>query len=384
MYEVTARHRVIALILYAAILMVVHYFIVQPSFHPSEKTLWLYNGIAGLLFGSRLLNPYFTPPADAATNGFLLILAMLAASLPITPASGDLAIIIIVGLFGAFVLLTSIFVLLIRAPAGLEARPWLIGCDRAVRRLGSPTVIYTTVIFTVVWLFHRGQTTETFAILTTWPVIVTLSPVEEVLRHIEKLQRLVSEKRSVRTLGVIAAHQSPGVVLIRQADASSVERGTPLLISEDRGLQTLAVALNYVGRDEGNLLRALTFPVPRNLQARINRSAGSVGVGIAVGLELSDGDTADIPDDHPASILKRMGQFCGIVDEGTTLDFLQFEVIEDRDLVEGILVEVAVAGEPVLFQVIEGITREEIVQQKINMDMPEPEHERSAVGTPMQ
>ena len=136
MYEVTARHRVIALILYAAILMVVHYFIVQPSFHPSEKTLWLYNGIAGLLFGSRLLNPYFTPPADAATNGFLLILAMLAASLPITPASGDLAIIIIVGLFGAFVLLTSIFVLLIRALVTWSSAPLTVSrpSERGARR----------------------------------------------------------------------------------------------------------------------------------------------------------------------------------------------------------------------------------------------------------
>ena len=364
MAETTARQRVIALVLYAIILLLVHYYVVQPSFLPSEKVLWLFNGIASLLFGSRLLNPHFTPPADAATNGFFVIVAMLAASLAITPASNDLIVVVIVGIFGALVLLTSIFVLLKRAPGGLEVRPWLIAFDQAVRKLGSPTVIYTIVILAAVWLFHTDQPLETFAILATWAAIVTLAPVEGMLRQIENLQRLVSEKYARHTLGVIAAHQSPGVVLIRQADASKIERGTPLLISDDHGPQTLAVALNYVGRDEGNLLRSLTFPVPSNLQAQVNRSAGSVGVGIAVGLKLSNGETDDIPDGHPASILKRMDQFCGIVDEGTTLDFLQFEVIEERDLAEGRLVETVIADEAALFQVIEGITREEIVQQK--------------------
>ena len=60
-----------------------------------------------------------------------------------------------------------------------------------------------------------------------------------------------------------------------------------------------------------------------------------------------------------------MTQLCGIVDHDTSLDFLQFEVIEARDLAEGCLVENAHRpGETVLYQVIEGLTREEIVQQK--------------------
>ena len=37
MAETTARQRVIALVLYAIILLLVHYYVVQPSFLPSEK-----------------------------------------------------------------------------------------------------------------------------------------------------------------------------------------------------------------------------------------------------------------------------------------------------------------------------------------------------------
>jgi uncharacterized protein len=53
-----------------------------------------------------------------------------------------------------------------------------------------------------------------------------------------------------------------------------------------------------------------------------------------------------------------------IVDQDTSLDFLQFEVIEDSELAEGRLVEASVSRHPVLYQIIEGLTREEIVQQK--------------------
>ncbi len=46
---------------------------------------------------------------------------------------------------------------------------------------------------------------------------------------------------------------------------------------------------------------------------------------------------------------------CGIAGEGATLDFLQFEVIEDRELAEGRLIESTMAGKSVLLQVVEGV-----------------------------
>ena len=364
MLDTAAKHRTIALLAYATVLALVHYFVVEPSFLPSEKVLWFYNGIASLLFGSRLLNPHFTPPADAATNGFVVLLTMLAASIAVSSQGVDFAIVIGVGLWGVLVLITSVVVILVRGPAGLETRAWLVGLDQVTRRVGSPTVIYTVVIIAAVWLFHRQRPEEVLGILVTWTVIVALAPVEGALGLIGRLRGLTTEKWPNKVVGVIAAHQSPDIVLIRQADASVVERGTPLLISDKGGPQRLAVALNYVGRDEGNLLRALTFPVPTELRANVEASSGSVGAGVAVRVEFPQEAKDRVLEGHDASILNRMAQFCGIVDEGTTLDFLQFEVVEDRDLAEGRLVEAAIAGEPVLFQVIEGLTREEIVQQK--------------------
>lgn len=364
MAETTPQHRVVALVTYAIVLVGVQYLFVEPSFLPSEKVLWFYNGIASLLFGSLLLNPHFTPPQDAAVNGAWVVVAMLAAALAVTSGTVDLTVVGGIGLFGALVFVASLLVILFRTAVGPETRSWLIGLDQVVRRLGTPKVAYTVVMLGAVWLFHRERSEEVLAILATWTVIVALKPVEGMLRLVGAMRGLAAEKWPSRVVGVIAAHQSPGMVLIRQTDASTVERGTPLLIVDDRGPQTLAVALNYVGRDEGNLLRALTFPVPSEIRKEVAANAEAVGVGVAVRLELAEDEKKSIPVSHPASILNRMDEFCGIVDEGSKLDLLQFEVVEDRELTEGRLVEAAIAGKPVLFQIIEGVTREEVVQQK--------------------
>ena len=359
MAEATARQRTIALALNATILMAVHYFVVHPGFLPSEKGLWFYNGIASLFFGRHLLNRHFIPPADAATNGFLVTVTMLAATVVTTPTANDLLLAAIVGSFGVLVLLVSIFVLIVRVPGGVESRAWMIGLDQTVRRVGSPTIIYTAAIIAVVWLFHREQPTEILAILATWFVIVALSPVEKSLRLFEYLRGLATERWPGRIVGVIVAYHSPGILLIRQSNDRIVERGTPLLVSDDRAPRTLAVALNYVGHNEDNLLRCLTIPVPANLEPRIDEASIRVGVGVVYEFELSESEREDIPDSHPASILKRVGDFCGVVDEGTTLNILQFEVLEDCDLTEGKLVTTVIGGEPALFQVIEAHTRVE-------------------------
>jgi len=342
MFDSDTKRRTIALIVYAAVLAAVQYFVIEPSLLPSEKSLWFYNGIASLLFGSRLLNPHFTPPADAATNGFLVVVAMLAASILITPGSPDAVVVYTVAILGATVCAVSIVVILNRPDAGPETRPWFVGLDQAVRRLGSPNFIYTVVILAAVWLFHWQKPLEVLAILTTWTVIVALEPVEGVLLLARKLQAVASDKWLSKVVGIIAAHQSPGIVLIRQANAATVERGALLVVSDDRGTKTLAVALNYVGRDEGNLLRALTFPMPAELGQNLESSARLVGPGIAACVQISDDERRSIPESHPASILKRMGEFSGIVDKGTTLDFLVFEVIEDRELAKGSLVEAGI------------------------------------------
>jgi len=343
----------------------IQYFVVEQRLPPGAiKGLWFYNGIASLLLGSRLLNPYFTPPGDAATNAFVSVVTILAASEAVPEGSLDFRILWAAGTYCIFVFLTSITCLLLRYPLGVENPTWLQAADRLARALGGPNVIFTVVIVASVWAFHRTNQFQVFAILTATLVIVAFAPIDRLFSYASWVGQLVADRPSSSVVGLIAAHQSPGIVLIRQSEAANIDRGSLLLISDDRGPRSLAVALNYVGRDEGNLLRALTVPVPSELASTVESLGAVIDIGVAARLNLTEADLNRVPDGHPASVVRRMGQFCGIVDQDTSLEFLMFEVIEDREMAEGRLVEAAIAGQPVLYQVIEGLTREEIVQQK--------------------
>lgn len=355
---VQPKHRVISLLIYAALLAAIQYFVIDTGFKPNENAIWFYNGIASLLFGSRLLNPHFTPPADAATNGFVALASVIAGSLVVPAGTFGFVLIAVVAAFCGLVSLLAILVLLVRTPAGIETRPWVRAFDHAVRGMGSPGVIFTIVILTAVWLFHRDRPYEVFAILTVWTAIVALRPAEAVMSFLSWLGEQPRSLNADHVIGDIAAHQSPGIVLVRQQGDRAIERGKPLIVADDNGPWMLGVSLNYVGRDEGNLLRVLTVRLPQTLQNLVREWPSPRGAGIAMELDVPEEDLADIP------AIQWINRLCGVVDSDTTLDHLQFEVIEDDDLSEGRLVEVRIGEHMVMYQIIEGLTREEIVQQK--------------------
>ena len=352
------RNRVISLIIYAVLLAFIQYKVVSSGLTPNENAIWLYSGFASLLFGSRLLNPHFTPPADAATNTFMALAALIAGSLVVPPETKDATLLWTFVAFCATICLTSIVVLLIRPSVGAETRPLVRLADKAVRGLGSPNVIFTIVILLCVWLFHRARADEVAIILSAWAVIVVLRPIESILGFFDWAGEQWQTLRPEKVIGPIAAYQSPGIVLVRQLGDKGVPRGTPMVVVDNHGPWMLGVALNYVGRDEGNLLRVLTVRLPDGLKKKVGKLPESRGAGIALALSATTEELAEVP------AIQWINRLCGVVVSDTNLDYILFEVTEDRDLAEGRLVEARIGEHHVIFQIIDGLTREEIVQQK--------------------
>ncbi|MFA9201279.1 MAG: ATP-binding protein [Cypionkella sp.] len=353
-----AKVRSVALIVYIVALLIVQAQFVRTGLFPDEHSIWLYGGIASLLFGSRILNPYFTPPTGALTNAVAALLALVSALPVVDPWTPDAYVLgAIIGLCTA-VALVSLLLLIFRAPMGEEpSTAWRV-FERAVVGLGSPNILFGMLIAAVVWLFHRDAPLEVFAILGIFIVITVVQPVEAVTKYVLWFRERPGPVNLADLIGRVAAHQSPGIVLVRQAEAQTIARGTPMVISDRHGPPQLGVALNYVGRDEGNLLRVLTTSLPNRLRALQDGSV-QVADGMAVSIAVTDEDRAEI------RALQWIDRLCGIVDTETSPDYLQFEVINEAGLAEGSLVEVRIGdNQSVIYQVVDGITRDEIVQQK--------------------
>lgn len=353
-----AQIRAVALILYIAVLVAVQSLFVDSGLKPNENAIWLYGGIASLLFGSLILNPYFTPPSGALINGVTAMLALVSALPVVVPWTADAYVLGATIGFCSVVAAISISLLIFRPPLGEEpSTTWRV-FERAVVGLGSPNIIFGVLITAAVWLFHRNAPTEIFAILATFIVISVFRPLEALTKYgLWFLERPMPINHA-DLIGSVAAHQSPGIVLVRQAEAQTIAQGTPMVISDQHGPPQLGVALNYVGRDEGNLLRVLTTSLPKRLAALHNGSA-TANSGIAVSIAVTDEDKADI------RALQWIDRLCGIVDTETSPEYLQFEVINEVGLAEGSLVLVRIGdNQRVIYQVVDGVTRDDVVQQK--------------------
>ncbi len=353
-----AQIRAIALVLYIVVLLTVQSLFVDSGLRPNENAIWLYGGIASLLFGSNILNPYFTPPSGALINGVTAMLALVSALPVVLPWSADAYVLGATIGFCAIVALVSILLLILRAPLGEEpSTTWRV-FERAAVGLGSPNIIFGVLITAAVWLFHRDAPTEIFAILATFIAIAVFRPLEALVKYGLWFLEMPKPINRADLIGSVAAHQSPGIVLVRQAEAQMIARGTPMMIFDRHGPPQLGVALNYVGRDEGNLLRVLTASLPKRLAALQNGSVKST-TGIAVSIAVTDEDRVDI------RALQWIDRLCGIVDTETSPEYLQFEVINEVGVAEGSLAVVRIGdNQRVIYQVVDGVTRDEVVQQK--------------------
>lgn len=353
-----AKVRAVALVFYIAILLTVQDLFVDSGLRPNENAIWLYGGIASLLFGSRILNPYFTPPSGALINGVTALLALVSALPVVEPWTPNAYVLGATISFCAVVALVSIVLLIFRAPMGEEPSTGWRVFERAVVGLGSPNILFGVLVMAAVWLFHRNAPIEMFAILATFVAITVFRPVEALAKYVLWFLDRPKPINRADLIGSVAAHQSPGIVLVRQAEAQTIAQGTPMVISDQHGPPQLGVALNYVGRDEGNLLRMLTTSLPKRLAALHDGSAKSTS-GMAVSIAVADEDKADV------RALQWIDRLCGIVDTETSPEYLQFEVINEAGLAEGSLAAVRIGdNQSVIYQVVDGVTRDEVVQQK--------------------
>jgi len=353
-----AKVRSIALIFYIGVLLLIQSKVISSGLFPNENAIWLYGGIASLLFGSRVLNPYFTPPSGALINGLTALLALLPALPEVSPWTHDAYVLGIVIGYCGIVATVAIILLITRVSAGVEpTTAWRI-FERAVIGLGSPTIIFGVVIAAAVWIFHRDNPAEVYAILATFVLISVFQPIEAVTKYVQWFLDRPKPINRADLIGAVVAHQSPGLVLVRQAEARTIKTGTPMIISDQHGPSQLGVALNYVGRDEGNLLRVLTASLPNRLAA-IHDGKGAAPDGVAVSIAVTDQEKADI------GALQWIDRMCGIVDTESSPEYLQFEVINEAGLSEGSLIETRIGdNQRVIYQVVDGMTRDEVVQQK--------------------
>jgi|SRR5579859_6789721 len=335
----------------------------------SDKGLWFYSALAALLLGNLILSPFFTKPADAISYAVTGIVALLATSIWRVPSAGafDRTVWLLTVLYVVAVSLAGLLSIVLKDSQrpSLErlARSLYAFCDN----VGGPRSVFSVIFLFAVLAFHRNSPREFITLGVAWAVIIGMRPLEAAADLFGQWITIWGSSARVDGIGVVVAHQAPGIALVRQTDERGQSFGDLLAVPGSDGELTIGLATDYVGLAEGRWLRVLLLDPPEEVQQRLHKFFGRFGTSqraFSLGSgHKSEPVVAACLQAHP--LVQRHERLLGIVAQDTDITRLRFEILRtDVDLEEGQLVEVRLGKRMVLYQIVNGLTKEMILQQK--------------------
>lgn len=352
------RARIVCLVLYAGGLVVVNWFLTGSWLPPvAAEGLWFYTAAVTLLLGDLVISPYYVGPKDAlgvAVPAAVAIWFLLPSAADMTsPFFISATLAFCLGVAG--IAIAAMLIPEARGERWSEVAKWLVELTRTV---GHPKVILSLLFAVALVEFHIHSPSEILLVGGTWAVLVGLQPERPLYWA---WQRLPKRTLRVADFGTAVGYRSPNLLLVRQESSDRVELGDLLICNDSRGPLRPAIALDFTGRDQGLLLRGLEMQVPAEAQGLLDVMGGPLGPDRVGKLREPQ---VHIPTGLKAELARFREEFVGIVAPNSDVERLYVEVVRERDLEEGHLLEVEIRGAPVLYQVVNGMTKEEIVHRK--------------------
>jgi hypothetical protein len=334
----------------------------------TTKGLWFFSGLAALLLGKLIVTPFFTKPSDAVSYAVAGIVGLLATNLwPIpTAASFDRSVWLITLAYVSTVCAAGILSIALKDSRyklwQQLSRSLFVYCDV----VGGPRSIFSAIFLFAVIAFHRQTPREYITIGVAWAVTVGLHPLESLAELFQRWSLIWMGASPAQLVGEVIARQTPAVALIRQTTEDASSFGSLIVLPGVNEKYDVGFALDYVGWSEGRWLRVLELEVPKDARATLQASWGVGSTPYAFQLPHMDQLSSSFRSALSShSVIRQQDRLVGLVAPDTDISRLHFEVVRtDIDLEEGRLVEVRLGRTMVLFQIINGLTKEEIVQHK--------------------
>ncbi|RLA45741.1 MAG: hypothetical protein DRR42_19055 [Gammaproteobacteria bacterium] len=331
------------------------------TFYPplGDKGFWGYSALLAVLVGSKLVTPFYVKPADAISYSVPAFISLMLINdwtqwsinqkWGFSLAAGFSLLIFILGI-------TNIISNAVNAD-------WARNLSNRIRvsleYLGLPQFIYTPLILFAIFSYHLDSALEVAIISIVIGATVWWSLGDFLIGVFYKIRNSFFDKTLAGVAGQIVAFQEPGIVLLRQKYHGDINKHDLLLVHDKHGPAKLVVALDYVGRSEGILVRTVDI---KSLSQESQTMIGNVPFSESA-YSIDKDVLKDICTKEGIEIAEQ-SSIVGLVAQDTSIERLYFEVVENKELEEGRLVSVYVGDHKVLYQIVGGLTKEEVVQQK--------------------
>lgn len=352
--------RLLYLVIYLIILFIINYMAFGVWLPPtSSKGLWFYSGAASLIFGSLLFTPYFVRPADAISylvSALIGIFAFEPNSMKIIHTFPRQLLIY----FCLVILIISIWHIIFKD----SKSRWLFNTSEIGRiisdKIGSPRFIYSLLLIYSIWEYHMDSPIEVFYLSVAGILITAQQPLETLGYSITRIKNIWRKKSDTPIIGTLFSVQDPNIFLLSLDQAHNIIKGSYVLISGQNNSYKICIILNPYGQDENLLFRAYEINVPEKYDERFLKISKNLPNGFVS--ELRKNDILDV--ESEVDFLRNFHRLVGFVTQGTSIERLYFEVIKENEIFQGRLVEAEVSGKRIIYQILDGLTKEEIIHQK--------------------
>ncbi|MBK7380237.1 MAG: DUF87 domain-containing protein [Ignavibacteriales bacterium] len=351
--------RLLLFLIYVGVIFYANYLLIHQWLPVATgKGLWFYTGIASLLLSNFLVTPYYIKPVDAVSYSVVGLIALYSVNNFSVWNDFQKTIFLIGIIFFLLVLIVS-FLQIITKESSSEKTQKLSQTFRVLaENFGHHNVVFSLLIIISLLLFHKESIDEFITIAFIWIFIVLLKPDYFLYNVFNRLKEIWSTFTDIKIFGEVFAKQSPQILLIQPNLNNYANSGDLLLVKDPRTFISLAVATDYIGFGEHRYIRCLEYEIPESQNLSLKKIAKYIPDNKVALLKKEPNLCDSLP------FLNNFNEFIGLVTVDSSIGKIYIEVLKDDDLEAGCLIKVRVKKEEVIYQLLDGFTKEEIIQQK--------------------
>lgn len=355
--------RLVILLVYVGLFLLVSW-ILDERFPPfGNQGIWFYSSAVAVLLVSLLVTPFSDRPVDVVSSAVAAILTLLVTNTWEAQSSvyADRVVWIVVIGYASFVLLVALLAITFYNFETREQRKITRKLYSVTIHLGTPTIIFSAVFCFAVFTFHRNSVREWVILGSAWFILILLCPLEVIWRKFKQFPWIDKKFARSNRIGYIVAHKSPNIILVNIDLEQDIAFGDILVARNELGEPSYAMALDYIGYSRGRWLRGYIISIPSISTSTV----GTVEKSQVIRGNVYKANLEHLTTSEKQKVFDLRDRIIGLVSSNSTSGMLRVEIVrDDIEIRQGSVFELNMQNRNVEYQVIEGVTQEEIIEQK--------------------
>lgn len=338
------KYRLILMAISAIILCVIGWFI-KNDFSFLTEDFWFTSGLLLLVLLSLVDQPFFSKDSDIFVNAVTASLSLL-----LIPAeSRDTIFWIFLGVV-SYLILSSYIIMLLRRRSLFEESNTIQFFSRFNRQIGKPNVLFSAFFL---WGGIRQfslDSSEFNALLWFW-IVFTLLSIPSLAGLIEKVFQRKPKTNSDMAIGKIFGVQSKNTFLIKLLEERTAKLKVFDFVEFEYSMDNKrrkGIVLDVYLLNQEQWIKVLTTS---ELDSKISNVVDKCTPDVVYKI------------DTPQEV-SIMNQLVGIVVEGSVIEKIRFSYNSRVEITNGQLVELNNGRHKVIYQVIQGTTKVELLENK--------------------